>query len=225
MTIRLTAKIISLMAFMMLFSISWVGAQDTGVTIERKTVKNTSDVVLRSGPGLEFVDRGTITDPFSLPVTGRNDFPADSQCTGQYAHDIAMWLRVQFNEIEVWIWRCHPAVEVNGDIGALPIVEPAFPLREDAPIFPVRELRWINNNEPEGKYLFGNIRTEALVHASPDLGSEIIGSLGFGRLVYVIGRTQAGGWAKIYYRGNEGWVVSHLIHITEGWEMAIPVTQ
>ena len=53
MTIRLTAKIISLMAFMMLFSISWVGAQDTGVTIERKTVKNTSDVVLRSGPGLD----------------------------------------------------------------------------------------------------------------------------------------------------------------------------
>jgi hypothetical protein len=224
MIFRLAPRNILFVSFVLLVGISWVGAQDTGVTIERKTVRNNSDVVLRSGPGIEFVDRGTITENFVLPVTGRNDFPADDVCTGRYAHDITMWLRVQYVEIEVWIWRCHPSVEVNGDIASLPVVEPAFPLREDDPIFPVRELRGINNVEPEGKYLFGNVRTEALVHTAPDLGSEIIGSLGYRRLVYVIGRTEAGGWAKINYRGNEGWVVSHLIYITEGWEMAIPVT-
>lgn len=196
-------------------SASLAFAQDATVTLTTTQVVN-----VRSGPGTKYTLRGTLQPKTHLTVTGRNDFPAGKVCTGQPANDLELWLRVQFNEIEGWVNRC--AVTVEGNVDTLPVVTPSNgELNKDLQ-YPAKIL-YGSDVKPDGNYIYAYTRDMVLLREDHDLNSTVLGVIPAERGVYVIGRSEAGGWVQVLYRGHKGWVAGHLIDLNGSWKFKIPV--
>jgi uncharacterized protein YraI len=96
------------------------------------TARMGSNVVMRSGPGREFDDIGSIPYDTVVPVSGRNS--------------VATWLYVTYNGQQGWIaaWLTFlsdslstvPVTDASGTPGAAP--PPAAPAAPAAPVLPVR---------------------------------------------------------------------------------------
>ncbi|MEZ4672063.1 MAG: SH3 domain-containing protein [Anaerolineae bacterium] len=182
------------------------------------------EVSIRSGPGPQYTEIAVSFGDLQLPVTGRSDFDPTRACSGIRQQDIDMYLRVQFNEIEGWVWRCHPYLTVTGDTAAVPVAAAAYPVLVADAGYPVERLEGYTR-PPRSPFVGGFVTyNAALVREAPDVSSEVIGSVGSGGSVYVIGRTAHAGWVKIIIAGHTGWMASHLLHLPHGWQEIIPVS-
>jgi uncharacterized protein YraI len=177
-------------------------------------------VNVRSGPGLQFILRGTLQFNFILIATGRNDYEFDFTCTGNPASDNDAWLRVVLIEnLEGWVNLC--VVEVEGEDTSLPVSEPSDPeLIED-----YEEVEEIDGTDfvPENPDFASVTLGEMIVRDAPSLNGEILGSIPEGVTVELLARTYLGGWIKIRYGDVEGWVPNFMVTVSPEQLDELPV--
>jgi uncharacterized protein YgiM (DUF1202 family) len=132
-------------------------------------------------------------------------------------------LRVQFNEIEGWVWRCHPNLKVDGDVSVLPVVVPSHAvLIKDSHYALLTQ----GNTFPIRYYLATVVLYDAaLVRAAPNFDSVVIGKVTFDTSVYVVGRTERAGWVQVVVQGHAGWMASHLLGLRDNWMRLVPVVK
>lgn len=214
-------RIVALLALVVLaFLPATPVAQAQGEEPAAVTITPLEEAVnVRSGPGPEFMIRGTLYPGFSLTATGRTDFPVDFQCSGVEAYDAQAWLRVDLVEgVEGWINLC--VVEVTGDYAVLPVAAPAFPvLIDQAEFVQLTAEGWT----PENPAFAAELSAAVIVHEYPTLGSTILGVIQAGETVEVLAVSDPPGWLKIRYGEAEGWIVSFVVALTEDQVAALPV--
>lgn len=197
-----------------------VYAQSGGVTTVTITPAS-SAVNVRSGPGGEYLVRGTLYAGFILTATGRSDYPTDFACTGSPAHDSDAWLRVVLTEnVEGWVNLC--VVVVTGTDESLPVAEPQYPeLIADAEEIPEVEG---DIPEPENPLLVSVTLGVVILRGAPDLGGEVMGRIDDGDTVEMLYRTYFNGWIRVRCRGGvEGWIVSFMVRVSEEQHDALPI--
>lgn len=211
-----------LLLLLILIAVIPVAAAQDSVTVTTLDSLRGDEVSLHSGPGVQYTEIVVSFGGLTVPATGRNDFDTSRACTGVYRDDLDMWLRVQFNELEGWVWRCHPNVQIDGDLASLPVVNPTHAVL-------VKDAHYIeltgSNVPPKRPFLFTFVTYNAvLLRTAPNLDSPVLGKLTNGTGVYIIGRTEKGGWAQVVAKGHTGWIASHLVSLRRGWEASVPVT-
>jgi hypothetical protein len=82
----------------------------------------TSNVNIRSGPGLDYPIIGRLRQTHSIDVVGYNGYDLGRSCEGDFSATLDMWITVQWNEQRGWIARC--TVQITGDMSRL-LVHPA----------------------------------------------------------------------------------------------------
>lgn len=199
----------------------FLSAQDTGVSLRVLDSLRGDEVSIRSGPGIEYTEHLVSFGYLTLPVTGRNDFDPTHDCRQSWSLDRKMWLRVQFNEIEGWIWRCHRSIEITGEIGTLPVVEPAFAVFIRDAHYPEIE----GPQGPQGDYVFSTVvrYVSAVMREAPGLDAAVIGRIPFNNPLFVMARTERAGWVQVAYAGQVGWVASHLLGLAHDWQELVPI--
>ncbi len=216
MSKRAHASLVLLMIVLLLLTLAPASAQEDGGV----TVTPAGDAVnVRSGPGLEFMVRGTLYAGFSLSATGRNDYPAGFGCSGVAGYDAQAWLRVDLVEgVEGWVSLC--AVDVTGDPAPLPVSEPAYPVLIDEAEFPALTADgWLPDDPAMASTTLGVM----IVHEHPTLGSTILGTIAADEVVELLAISDDGGWVQIRYGDSEGWVVSFLVTVSPEQAAALPV--
>ncbi len=197
---RFRAVVVVMLVVLMLLPVARM-AQAQGEEAAAVTVTPLEEAVnVRSGPGPEFMIRGTLYPGFSLTATGRTDFPADFICSGLEAYDAQAWLRVDLVEgVEGWINLC--VVEVSGDYAALPVAEPAFPVLIDTAEFPQLTAEGWTPEHPEFAV---ELSAAVIVHEYPTLGSVILGVIQVSGTVEVLAVSDPSGWLQIRCGETEG---------------------
>jgi hypothetical protein len=227
-------KLISLIALVVMLVVAAVPmmAQDT------QTVTTVGgNIVVRSGPGLQYMGIGNLPEDGTLSVTGRNDFDTTRQCVTPFEVTADMWLRVDLQGVEGWVARC--AVIYNGQLSQLPVAEPINPIETYVGGFECACDVFVNHvlgDAPVTTYIIGHTRYPRLyVHQSPSLTSDSelaeIGSM------YVIGQSADGYWVQVQYDiethavpnpdahtvARTGWVARYLMLLPSSWETTLPV--
>ncbi len=219
MLLRVRTVVVITLVVLMLLPVT-LTAQAQGEESVPVTITPLEEAVnVRSGPGPEFMIRGTLYPGFSLTATGRTDFPTDFTCSGVEAYDAQAWLRVDLVEgVEGWVNLC--VVEVTGDYTALPVAVPAFPVLIDAAEFPQLTAEGWTPEHPEFAV---ELSATVIVHEYPTLGSAILGVIQASETVEVLAVSDPTGWLKIRYGETEGWIVSFVVALTEDQVAALPV--
>jgi hypothetical protein len=81
-----------------------------------------SNVNIRSGPGLDYAIIGILRQTHSIDVVGYNGYDLGRSCEGDFSATLDMWITVQRNDQRGWIARC--TVQITGDMSRL-LVHPA----------------------------------------------------------------------------------------------------
>lgn len=191
-------------------------AQDSAVIVIVLDSLRGNEVSIHSGPGVQYSEHLVSYGGLIVPATGRSDFEPARICRQDWWADRDMWLRVQFNEIEGWVWRCHPNIQITGDIAVLPVVTPAYAvLNKDKHYPPLTG----TDIAPPGYAMGAVVRyVGAVVRAAPGLDAEILGSVTRHQAVYITGRTEHAGWVHVVVMDHTGWMASHLLSLRPGWQ-------
>jgi uncharacterized protein YraI len=170
-------------------------------------------VNVRSGPGPEFMMRGTLYPGFALTATGRTAYDETTDCA-------AAWLRVDLIEgVEGWVNLC--TVEVTGDDMALPVATPAYPvLLADMEALPELDS---GDWTPENALMAAPTLGVVIVHQYPSLGSDTLGTIAAGEIVELLAISDSGDWVQIRYGVTEGWIAAFMVSITEEQAAQLPV--
>jgi hypothetical protein len=219
-------KLISLITLVVILVVAAIPmmAQDT------QTVTTTHDVIVRSGPGLQYLGIGSLPEDGILTVTGRNDFNVNRACVTPFEVTTDMWLRVDLQGVEGWVARC--AVVYNGQLSQLPVAEPMNPVETyigDSDVFPEHVL----GDVPDTAHVVGHTRYPRLyVHQTPSLTSDSV--LAQAGSMYITGQSADGYWLQVQYdivnsgieadsETQTGWVARYLMLLPNGWETTLPV--
>ena len=223
-------KVISLIALVVILVVAAVPmmAQDT------QTVTTVGgNIVVRSGPGLQYMGIGNLPEDGRLTVTGRNDFDTTRRCVTPFEVTADMWLRVDLQGVEGWVARC--AVIYNGQLSQLPVAEPINPIETYVGDLNVL-LEYVMGDAPDTTYVVGHTRYPRLyVHQNPSLTSDsVLAQVGS---MYVIGQSADGYWVQVQYDiethavpnpdahtdTRTGWVARYLMLLPSGWETTLPM--
>lgn len=117
----------------------------------------------------------------------------------------ARWFLLQLSETRGWVWGYY--LFVNGNEFNAPVLGPFVTQGDPAAMTGVV------------------VQTNATLRlrAAPTTASEQIGRIPWGDLLPVIGRTAAGDWYMVVFRGTQGWVASGFVNIIEGDIGSVPV--
>jgi uncharacterized protein YgiM (DUF1202 family) len=184
-------------------------------------------VNVRSGSGIDYDVRTTLRSGDSVTIIGRSaDALAECAPLEDGLNLNAGWLLVEYVGVPGWITRC--AIEVDGDIAALPIVTTpeltpevtaeSTEEAQDTPRFPPR----ISNfyiTYGDLPYPVGQTRTVVNVRVEPDIEAEILQVIAASSYVYITGESDDGAWYGVQYDlfenrqrvTKEGWIARHLI--------------
>jgi uncharacterized protein YraI len=189
------------------------------------TFTTSGTINVRSGDGTQFTIRDTVNGV--LTITGRNNFDANRNCTGNFPTDADMWLRVDNNGVEGWVSRC--IGEIDGSLSALPVVSPSNAVLIDNQ---VNTSAFLSGNllgdEPSGKFVVAFVLSErGNVRENPSINANRIAVLTFSNdpdnatAIYVIGRSADGFWAQVQYTVGDttttGWMARTLLQLPSGW--------
>ncbi|MCL4251931.1 MAG: SH3 domain-containing protein [Anaerolineae bacterium] len=118
----------------------------------------------------------------------------------------ARWFLLQLSGGQAWAWGYY--LFVSGNEFTAPVVA-NFALSGD----PAASARV-------------TVQTQAglRLRAAPTVLSEQIGRVPWGDLLPVIGKTRAGDWYQVVFRGTVGWIASGYVDILEGEINEVPVT-
>ncbi len=83
----------------------------------------TTEVVIRSGPGLRYRAIGGLAAGAWIDIVGWSGWAEDRQCSSQFRHDLDMWVQVQRGDLRGWIARC--VLTIRGKVINLPVVDAA----------------------------------------------------------------------------------------------------
>lgn len=119
-------------------------------------------------------------------------------------HD-ARWFLLQLSGTRGWVWGYY--LFVNGNEFNAPELGP-----------------FVVQGDPAAMTGVVAQTTATLrLRAAPTVLSDQIGRIPWGDLLPVIGRTAAGDWYMVVFRGTQGWIASGFVEIVEGDVGAVPV--
>lgn len=121
----------------------------------------------------------------------------------------ARWFLLQLSGRQAWAYGYY--LFVNGNEFNAPVVSAvtAFPVPPNVPDYGVLA------------------QTQAVMklRASPTVGSAQTGRIDWGAFLPVIGRTAAGDWYQVVWKGTVGWVYTPYLEIVQGNIGAVPVNR
>lgn len=204
---------------------------------DEQTVTTDSPVVVRSGPGLNYMPIGGIPADGKLTVTGRNAFDANRVCVTPFSATSDMWLRVDLQGVEGWVARC--AVTYTGQVSSLTVADPINPIEDyvgpyncNCDVYPEYSL----GATPNEAHAIGYTRYPRLfVHDNPALTSD--SDLVEIESMYIIGRSADGYWVQVQFdlafqsvegadlnpTTQTGWVARYLMLLPNDWQESVPV--
>jgi uncharacterized protein YraI len=185
-------------------SMTVAAAQSSPTTIT--PAENVPAVNVRSGPGTEYTVRFALNAGQTLVATGRTEAAA---CIGNA--EVDGWVRITVSEtIEGWVSLC--AVEVSGDVDALPVAEPAFPeLIAEAEPLAVLE-GGSSFTKPD---LVAETNSAVVMRSEPWLGSEALGIVPANAAVELMQMTTNMGWVQAQFGDAAGWLPGMSVSATD----------
>jgi uncharacterized protein YgiM (DUF1202 family) len=80
-------------------------------------------------------------------------------------------------------------------------------------------------HQPQGDFVFSTVvrYVSAVMREAPGLDADVIGTIRFNSIVFVMARTERAGWVQVAYGGQVGWVASHLLGMSRGWQEFVQV--
>lgn len=138
---------------------------------------------------------------FASPVVGRILRGQTYQVLGR--DEDARWFLLQLSGMQAWAWGYY--LNVNGNEFNAPVVG-GFVTQG-----------WESS-------VVAQTQATMRLRAAPNVLSEQIGRVPWGDVVPVIGRTAAGDWLQVVFRGTTGWLASAYTNIVEGDFNSVPVT-
>jgi uncharacterized protein YraI len=195
-----------------LIGVTIAAAQDTLLTTITPA-EGVAAVNVRSGPGTDYTVRFALNDGQTLVTTGRTEA---TTCTGNAETD--GWVRITVSEtIEGWVSIC--AVEVSGDVSALPVAEPAFPeLIAEAEPLAVLE-GGSNFTNPD---MVAETNADVIMRSEPWLGSEALGIVPANTAVELMQMTTNMGWVQASYGETTGWLLGMTVDASETQQSTLP---
>jgi uncharacterized protein YraI len=143
--------------------------------------------------------------PFlGAPVVGRVLRGQTYQVVGR--DENARWFLLQLSGFQGWVWGFY--LNVNGNEFNAPLASP-----------------YVTQGNPSALTgVVGQTNAVMRLRAVPLVGSEQIGRVPWGDIVPIIGRTGAGDWVQVVFRGTTGWLATAYIEIVEGDINSVPIT-
>ncbi len=182
--IALTAALLCLLAVAL--TAAAPALAQTGVQVTTTAVTR-----LRSGPGTDFAQIGSIPFNTTLPAIGRN---ADTT-----------WIQVSYNGMVGWVAAF--LVTVAGDVNTLPVGGVAGPPPDQGTPPPP---------PPPPGAVTGTNASQINVRSGPAVSNAVLGTLPAGSTIVPDGRwgTGSSAWLRFNYNGQQGWVAAWLLKIT-----------
>ncbi len=121
--------------------------------------------------------------------------------------ETARWFLVQLAGMQGWVWGYY--LFVNGNEFNAPIVG-----------------GFATSGDPANRTnVVGQTNATLRLRGAPTTDSAQTGRIPWGDILPVIGRTPAGDWYQVVFRGTVGWVASGFINIVDGDLNSVPIVQ
>jgi uncharacterized protein YgiM (DUF1202 family) len=122
------------------------------------------------------------------------------------------WLWVQFDDQQGWV--AFFLVSVEGDIGAIPIIEPESAVELAPPAAAASE---------SNATIVVIARYNINLRAEPSLNADIVARVPFNTELVANARTGANTWLRVEFSGQQGWLLATLVSATDSVDIeALP---